>query len=108
MAEGAKAVVLERLADQGFSNSYGSLLFLAALVGTDTEQLDPKSDEERFEWRGHVKGLQSALLCVAMYEHGLDPELAGLVVMTHVDEAMAIISMSGRAGSGGESCPTGP
>lgn len=108
MAEGVKETVLARAADQGFSSSYGALLYLAVLIGTDPEQLDPKGDEERFEWRGHIKGLQAALLCIAMHEHGLDPDLAGMVVMTHVEEAMATISRSGDAGSGGVPCPTGP
>lgn len=107
MAEGVKAAVLKRLADQGFTSSYGSLLFLAVLVGTDPDQLAPENDEERFEWRGHIKGLQSALHCVVMHERQLEPELAGMVVMTHVEEAATLIAQHGDAGGGGGSWPTG-
>lgn len=107
MADEAKASVLDRVAAQGFTSSYGSLLFHAALLGTDPEILAPRGDEERFEWRGHNKGLQAALVCLVMHEQQLDPELAVMVVMTHVEEAMALIATHVRDAAGGMSCPTG-
>ena len=80
MIETDKPTLLRRLADDGFSEGYGSLLFLTALVGTDAEALDPETDEERSEWRGHLRGLRSALVCLAMHDTKLSPAVAAAVV----------------------------
>ena len=87
MTDTAKSVLLSRLADEGFSGSYGALLFMTVLIGTDAETLEPESDEERHEWRGHLYGLRSALVCVAMHEAGIGPEAAAGIVQRHIEDA---------------------
>ncbi|MFL6110904.1 MAG: hypothetical protein ACJ786_06080 [Catenulispora sp.] len=87
MTDTAKSVILSRLADEGFSGSYGALLFMTVLVGTDAETLEPESEEERHEWRGHLYGLRSALVCVVMHEAGVGPEDAAGIVRRQLEEA---------------------
>lgn len=91
MTDTAKSVVLRALADEGFSGSYGALLVMTVLVGTDAETLEPENDEERHEWRGHLHGLRSALVCVAMNEAELGPEEAALVVQGHIAYAARVL-----------------
>lgn len=98
MADIPKSVILSRLAAEGFSASYGALLFQVALVGTDAETLEPESDEEHFEWRGHLSGLRSALMCVAMHEVELDPEAAAAAVRKHLEDAARDLGQPGGAG----------
>jgi hypothetical protein len=86
-AGAAKSALLRRLEGDGFSEGYGSLLFLATLLGTDAEDLRPKNDEERFEWRGHLRGLRAALACLAIHDASLTPGEAAAVVEEHLAEA---------------------
>lgn len=87
MADGRKTTILKRVMEEGYTDSYGTLLHLTAVMGSDPKALEPNSDEELAEWRGHLNGLRAALLAVAMHEHKLKPRAAALVVERHLLEA---------------------
>ncbi|WP_194891961.1 hypothetical protein [Catenulispora pinisilvae] len=101
MVQRVKAATLNRVTEEGYTDGYGALVHLAAVIGTDPEGLSPKSDEERFAWGGHLKGLRAALLCLAMHERGIAPEPAALVVSRHIEDAMSDLEHAARAGCGG-------
>jgi hypothetical protein len=95
MAETPKSTVLRLLSKDGFSESYGALLFMAVLVGTDADALRPETDAERHEWRGHLQGLRAALACLAMHEVKLAPEAAAAAVQKHIEDAFQVVRGSG-------------
>jgi hypothetical protein len=95
MADEAKAAIIGRLLDQGYTTSYGTLIHLTALMGPDPEALEPQDDEERYEWRGHYKGLRAALACLAMHEKAVGPESAAALVGHHVTEAITELGQHG-------------
>jgi hypothetical protein len=103
-ADGAKAEIRRQITDEGFSESYALLIHLLALVGFDPVALEPESDEELAEWRGHLTGLRAALFCLVMHERRIGPESAALVVKLHVEKATTIL---GGPNGGGGLCPTG-
>lgn len=97
MAEEAKAVIIKRLTDQGYTSGYGTLLFLTAYLGADPESLEPENAEERFEWRGHFRGLRAALACLAMHERQLEADAAATVVGWHIADAIEDLDHSGES-----------
>jgi len=97
MAETPKSTVLRLLSKEGFSESYGALLVMAVLVGADPDGLQPETDAERHEWRGHLQGLRAALACLAMYEAKLAPDMAAAAVQKHIEDAAQV--MRGCGGS---------
>ena len=88
MAESGKAATLERVMEEGYTDSYGTLLHLAAVMGSGPEAFYSSHGEEFAEWCGHFKGLKAALLCLALHERQIGPEEAALVVNRHIDDAM--------------------
>lgn len=98
MAEGARAVITERLTNEGFTSSYCALLLLTALMGVDAEPLNPANEQELFEWRGHFDGLRAALICLARHEGRLEPEVAAHVVGAHIAQAIQDLGRSGGSG----------
>lgn len=95
MAEHAKNKILKRVNEEGHTDSYGTLLYLAAVMGSDPEALGPASPLEFTRWSGHLDGLRSSLLCLAMYERRLGPEEAAEVVDLHFLDAMDDLWPSG-------------
>lgn len=95
MAEQAKNKILKRVNEEGHTDSYGTLLYLAAVMGSDPKALSPTSLLEFTRWSGHLDGLRSSLLCLAMYERQLGPEEAAEVVDLHVLDAMDDLRPSG-------------
>lgn len=91
-ADDPKVGILKRLAEQGHSFGYGEVLILTARLGTDVEPLEPETDEERHEWRGHLQGLRSALHCLVMHERKVGPESAAFIVNGHISEAVTELS----------------
>ncbi|MBS2545502.1 hypothetical protein KGQ19_01330 [Catenulispora sp. NL8] len=94
MAETPKDSVLLSLAKEGYSGSYGVLLLVAVLMGTNPDELRPESDAERDEWSGHLQGLRSALTCVAIHEAKLEPGDAAAVVQRHIEDAAQVMGRS--------------
>lgn len=92
MADGPKAAILKRLMGEGYSSSYGELVCVAARLGMDVESLEPDSDEERYEWRGYLRGLRSALHCLAMHERTIGPDSAAFIVNGQISEAVTELS----------------
>lgn len=100
MAEHAKNKILRRVNEEGHTESYGTLLYLAAVMGLDPTALGPANSLEFTAWAGHLDGLRSSLLCLAMYERQLGPEEVAEVVDQHILDAMNDLrpSCAGRAG----------
>ena len=98
MAEHAKDKILRRVNEEGHTDSYGTLLYLAAVMGFDPMALGPDNSVELTAWSGHLDGLRSSLLCLAMYERRIGPEMAAKVVNQHILDAMDDLRPSG-AGS---------
>ena len=88
MAEHAKDKILKRVNQEGHTDSYGTLLYFAAVMGFDATALGPDSTLELNTWSGHLDGLRSSLLCLAMYERQIEPEKAAQVVNQHLLEAV--------------------
>lgn len=84
-------MVVGRLRDAGRSKGYAELLYLTALMYADTLPLIPENGEEQAEWRGHLKGLRSALVCLARAKRSLDFEDAAAIVNDEIDSAKAVI-----------------
>lgn len=99
MADSAKDKILEKITEQGHTDSYGMLLYLAAVMGNDPVALGPDSSVELNTWSGHLDGLRASLLCLAIYERRLTPEKAAEVVDQHILAAMNDLGSSGNAGS---------
>lgn len=95
MAESAKDRILKRVVEEGHTDSYCALLYTAAVMGSDPKALGPASSSEFTRWSGHLDGLRSALLCLAMYERRLGPEEAAEVVDLHFLDAMDDVRPSG-------------
>ncbi|OLE21184.1 MAG: hypothetical protein AUG49_22680 [Catenulispora sp. 13_1_20CM_3_70_7] len=100
MADSKKTATLKRVMAEGHTGSYGTLLHLTAVMGSDPEKLEPESIRERIEWCGHFKGLKAALLCLAMYERKLDPNSAARIVNQHIREAMKDLEQGDGTGTG--------
>lgn len=101
MAERAKDRILNRVNEEGHTDSYGTLLYLAAVMGFDPMALGPKSSAELTAWTGHFEGLRSSLLCLAMYERNIEPEKAAEVVDQHIADAVVDLEPNGTAGNAG-------
>ncbi|ACU75717.1 hypothetical protein Caci_6879 [Catenulispora acidiphila DSM 44928] len=95
MTDTPKRTVLRLLSKEGFSESYGILLVMSVLVGTDPDSLRPETDAERHEWRGHLQGLRAALSCLAMHEAKLAPDAAAAAVQKHIEDAAQVMRGSG-------------
>lgn len=95
-ADGPKAAtskdrILALAKDQALGESFGTLLYMTALVDSAGKPLVPNSKEERLSWDGYRRGLISALLCVAMHEQQCAPKAAALLVNSLLDQARAIL-----------------
>lgn len=101
MTDSTKTATLDRIMKEGYTDSYGRLLYLTAVMGSDPEALGPKSAEELAEWRGHLKGLRAALFSLAMHERRLDPEAAVRVVGQHLEHAINDLKQGDNAGTEG-------
>ncbi|WP_194904515.1 hypothetical protein [Catenulispora rubra] len=101
MVQRVKASTLDRVMEEGYTESYGALVYLAAVIGTDPESLCPSGIEERLAWGGHLKGLRAALLCLAMHERGIGPEAAALAVSHHLEDATSDLERAAGAPCGG-------
>ena len=88
MAESGKAATLGRVMEEGYTDSYGALLHLTAVMVSEPKALHSTNDEELIEWRGHFHGLKAALLCLAMHEKQITPKDAALAVIRHIEDAM--------------------
>lgn len=88
MAEHAKDKIFKRVNEEGHTDSYGTLLYLAAVMDCDPMALSPDSALELATWSGHLDGLRSSLLCLAMYERRIGPEKAAEVVDQHILDAI--------------------
>lgn len=84
-------MISKAVAEQGHTDSHGALLHLVGLMGHDPETPEPQSEEERFNWQGHLEGLRAALLCLAMHERQLDPASAVVVVDDQLEQARAVL-----------------
>ncbi|SRR2546423_12556436 len=100
MAETAKASIIERAVQEGHTESYGALLHLVAVMGTDPNALDPETEEERNAWSHHFEGLRAGLHCLAMYELKVRPEPAALVVDGDIKNAVDELERHGGIGTG--------
>ena len=100
MAESGKAATLGRVLEEGYTDSYGTLLHLTAVMGSDPKGLR-STNEELIEWRGHFNGLKAALLCLAMHEQQIAPKEAALAVSRHIEDAMDDLKHREIARSGG-------
>jgi hypothetical protein len=101
MAEKAKDRILKRVVEEGHTDSYGTLLYTAAVMGFDAMELGPESSFELTTWTGHFEGLRSSLLCLAMYERKLGPEKAAEVVNQHIEDAIDDLAPNDDAASAG-------
>lgn len=101
MAQSGRTATLHRVMEEGYTDSYGALLYLTAVMGSDADALAPASAGEENEWRGHLKGLRAALLCLAMHERRAEPEEVALVVGRHIEDAMDGLKYRDSASSGG-------
>jgi hypothetical protein len=99
MAESAKDRILKRVVAEGHTDSYSLLLYTAAVMGSDAVALGPDSFVELTTWSGHIEGLRSSLLCLAMYERRLGPEKAAEVVDQHIQDATDDLAAGGNAKS---------
>ena len=99
MAESAKDKILKRVIEEGHTGSYGTLLYMAAVMGFDPRTLGPISRLELTIWNGHFAGVRASLLCLARYERKLEPENAAKVVNQHLEDAIKDLSPDGTAGS---------
>lgn len=101
MAENAKEQILKRVREEGHTDSYGVLLYMAAVMDFDSMPVDSASSLELATWSGHLDGLRASLLCLAMYERKLTPEEAAAVVDNHIADAVDILRPGSNPGSGG-------
>lgn len=101
MPETAKAIISNRVRQEGHTGSYGALLYLVALMGADPKALNPRTEHELVEWGGHFEGLRAALHCLVMYEKHVGPEPAAKIVGSHIAEAIADVDRCGDTGTGG-------
>lgn len=101
MADSTKDKILQRVRQEGHTDSYGMLLHLAAVMDFDSMPLGSASSLELATWSGHLDGLRASLLCLAMYERKLAPEEAAAVVDNHITEAVDILHPGSNPGSGG-------
>lgn len=102
MADTPKSRIFALATTLDLTESYGALLHMTAVMDSDPNTLQPKTEEERTVWDGHILGLISALHCVAMHEQGFEPEVAAEIVDSHLNMARAILQAP-RPGSEGES-----
>ncbi|MEZ0109292.1 membrane associated rhomboid family serine protease [Catenulispora sp. EB89] len=101
MADSAKDRILERIMEEGHTDSYGTLLYLVAVIGVDPMALGPANSVELTTWSGHLDGLKGSLLCLAMYERKSTPQKAAETVDRHLVEAAADLRRGDSAGSAG-------
>ncbi|MBS2545408.1 recombinase family protein [Catenulispora sp. NL8] len=96
----AKARILALVETADLSDGFGALLHMAAVLGSDSKTLVPKTEEERFAWAGHMDGLHAALMCLARHEQQQAPEVAAQIVDSLMGQAEAILqeSAAGREG----------
>lgn len=95
MAETAKALIVNRALQDGYTDSYGTLLHLVAVMGLNPTELKPQTERELIEWGGHFEGLRAALHCLAMHEQSIDPELAAQVVHGQITDAIDVLKRGG-------------
>lgn len=88
MAESGRAVITRRLTGQGYTDSYATLVHLAALTADDAGMPVAATAQEQLEWDGYFKGLRGALHCLAMHEMQLAPKQAAVVVTEQIGEAV--------------------
>jgi hypothetical protein len=98
MAENAKDKIFKRVGEEGHTDSYATLLYLAAVMGSDPIALGPENSAELTSWSGHLDGLRSSLFCLAMYERQIGPAKAAEVVDQQILDAADDLRPSG-AGS---------
>lgn len=98
MTESAKDKIFKSVIDEGHTDSYGTLLYTAAVMGFDPRALGPDSSVELTTWAGHYDGLRASLLCLAMYERKLEPERAAEVVDQHLENAISALTVGDNAG----------
>lgn len=101
MAERAKQKILKRVNEEGHTDSYGMLLYLAAVMDFDPMALGPDSSAELTTWSGHFDGLRASLLWLAMFERKIGPEDAAKVVDRHITSAVDEVAHGGSSGSWG-------
>lgn len=100
MSEPAKAAICNSVVGQGHTDSYGALLYLVALMGTDSTALEPESDEELANWEGHFSGLRAALVCLAGHERKIGPTSAVAVIERQLEDAMDALKRYDSGGTG--------
>jgi hypothetical protein len=100
MAETAKTSIINLAIQEGHTESYGALLHLVAVMGTDPNALGPETEEERTAWGHHFDGLRAALLCLTMHELKLVPDSAALVVDRLIKSAIDELDRHGGIGTG--------
>lgn len=91
MAGSPKARIFALAENADFSESFGALLHMTALLVSDPKTLVPKIDEERIAWDGHLDGLHAALLCLARCERRCAPEVAAEAVGSLLRQARVIL-----------------
>lgn len=101
MAENRKAAILNRVVEEGYTDSYGALLYLTAIMSADPKSLRPRTDVELASWGGHFGGLRASLLCLVMHEKELEPDAAASVVEAHISGAIEDLSRSTGTETGG-------
>lgn len=101
MGESVKSTILNRVTQEGHTDSYGVLLHLVAVMGAEPMALEPRTETEHTEWRGHFKGLRAALYCLAMHEQEVGPDSAALIVHQHIRDATDDLDRRSGVGTGG-------
>lgn len=100
MTKTPKARILALAQSADFSDSFGALLHMTALLISDPKTLVPKTEEERSAWGGHLDGLHAALLCLARHEQQCAPEVAAETVGSVLSRARAILQESAPGSEG--------
>ena len=95
-----KARILAVAKSADFSDSFGALLHMTALLISDPKTLVPKTEEERSAWGGHLDGLHAALLCLARHEQQCAPEAAAETVGSLLNRARTILQDSAPGSEG--------
>ena len=99
--ESTKASILSRVVQEGHTDSYGVVLHLVAVMGTEPKALNPRTEREHAEWSGHFRGLKAALLCLVMHEQKVKPASAAMVVSRHIKNAIEDLDRRGGSRTGG-------
>jgi hypothetical protein len=89
VSEHVKEIITKRLTAAGFSESYGAVVHLLALMKSDPTTLQAEHGVELAVWRGHFEGLRSALHCMVMVEKKTGPKSTARIVSEHLAEALA-------------------